>query len=265
MRKKQRAKGASIIELMIVMTMMGIASAILLALYVQSRSYLSRGTVLTELEQKARIAGGRIIPKIASACVRPAIDFSDPPDGLMDRTDLGLDKWEPAVAILFPPSPDNPDGGYNPPIPANLDPPREVVLFSTKSYVRDLLREPGGDDFDPRNNPPPPALPDPAFGMRPYRIFFVFRNSVDIEKYPDGIVGDVYVDGNTSSNDSDDVLLVSGLRDVRFDRETNNVIRLTISVKAYDPFGSSAGGTAVLKRQHVTKIYLPIWTHSPGG
>ncbi len=238
---------------MIVMTLMGIVSGILLVLYVQTRSYLSRGMVLTELEQKARIAGGRIIPKIASASVRPAIDFNG--DGDAVDTDLGLDQYEPRVAILFPPPPP-----YSTPLPSNLDPPREVILYSTKSYVRDMLREPSGDDFDPRNE-----AEDPALGMRQYRIFFLLRDNVDASKFPDGIVGDVFIDGNTPTNKNDDILLVSGLRDVRFDREQDNVIRLAISVKAYDPFGASVGGTAVLKRQHVSRVYLPIFTHSPGG
>lgn len=246
LRATKKRRGTTIIELMVVMTMMGVASTILMALYLQSRSYLSRGSILTELEQRARIAGGRIIPKIASACKRPAVDLNADGDT--------IDANEQAMAIKFPPPPP-----YGTPLPANLNPPREVVLYSTKSYVRDLLREPAGagNEFNPRNE----TL---SAEMREYRIFFVPRN-VDINKYPDGIVGDVFIDGNTPGVATDDVPLVSNLRDVRFDREENNVIRLTLSVKAYDPFGSGAGGRTVLKRQHVTKVYLPIFTHTPGG
>lgn len=244
MRESQKERGVSIVELLIVMALMGLCSGILLVMYGQSRKILSRGMVLTELEQKARISGGRLIPKIASACVRPATDLNA--DG--DVSDPG----EERMAIKFPPPPP-----YAVPLPSNLNPPREVVLFSTKSYVRDLLRQ-TGEDFKPRND-------NLSEEMREYRLFFVPR-IVDVAKYPDGILGDIFVDGNTPADNSDDIRLVSGVRDVRFDREPNNVIRLTISVKAYDRFGANlVGAPAVLKRQHVTKIYLPIFTHSPGG
>ncbi len=231
---RQRESGFSIPELMIVMTLTIIMSGVLVLMYTQSELSLSRGVTLTTLEQTGRIAAGRIIPKITSAVPRPPMDLNG--DG--DANDV--DPYEPTTAILRPLAP-----ALNAP-PTQY---REIVLYSIRPYVQRQLRQTEDLNFNPR-----------TATHLPYRIF---ANRTQDAKAPGGFKCDVFIDGDTPGNPNDDINLVRNLFDLTFEREVDNVIRLTVDVRGFSR--RAIGGRTELSRRYVTRVYLPIFTHSPGG
>ena len=229
----KRPKGFSLPELMIVMTVMGILSGVLLAMYGESELMLVRGMTLTTLEQTARLGGARIIPKITSSVAKPAT-----PDHpvLANR---------PAVpAIVSPPAP-----------PYTVAPDRrQLVLNSIDTYVQRQMRLPE-TVFNPRN---------PTYLK--YRIFFALdttKNQADPNLAPGGRIGNVWMDLNTPGTPSDDLLLARNFYDVTFDREPDNVVLLTITAKGW--IKRAVGGRTLADRVYTTRVHLPIYTYTPGG
>lgn len=109
--------GFTVPELMIVMTVMGIISGVLIAFYGEAELVLQRGISQTSLQQTARLASIRTIPKITSAVPKPA----DPDD---------LSNPDPVPAIVSPAPPPN---DATPAVET-----RELVLNSITPYVEEL-------------------------------------------------------------------------------------------------------------------------------
>lgn len=143
---------------MIVMTIFGVLSAVLIGFYSQAQLILSRGITQTTLQQRARLAAIRIVPKIASSVFKPE-----------RHSETGI---EPAIPAITIPSEVTPDGakltdpytGSDPAISAeNTDLPsdlpksqaylrRTITLNSTIPFVEDQLRFKDADKtaFNPR-------------------------------------------------------------------------------------------------------------------
>lgn len=246
MRIKKAPRGFSVPELMIVMTIMAVLSTVLLAMYSQSELALSRGVTLTTLEQHARLAAARIIPKITSAVVRPADGTNALIPGIV----------VPAAPVAPAEWSGSPGTGAEslPPTDTTTARPWQVVLNSIEPYVQRQLRQ-TESTFNPRS---------PSF--REYRLFYAIDANKDQsseDEAPGGRVGNVWIDGNTPTNSSDDILVASNLYEARFEREPDNVIRLIVVTKGWAR--RAIGGRTLLERRYQTRIHLPIYTYTPGG
>lgn len=240
MTHRYHLRGFSVPEFMIVMTIMGVLSTVLIAMYGHAELSLSRGVTLTTLEQTARLTGARIIPKITSSVNKPA----DPDDPINPNA---------IPAILQPEAPDVDDENGFTGLPSD-DQPWELHLNSIEPFVQRQLRI-AETPFNPRQ---------PAHLT--YRIFFAVdttRDQNDPNQAPDGRIGNVWLDANTPADTSDDVRVSANLHEVRFEREPDNVIRLVVVAKGW--VKRAVGGRTLAERRYVTRVHLPIYTHTPGG
>jgi prepilin-type N-terminal cleavage/methylation domain-containing protein len=235
MRTASLRRGFSIPELMVVMTVMGILSGVLLAFYGQTELVLSRGISQTTLQQAARLASIRVIPKITSAVPKP--ETPGDPDPAM----------RPALAAIISPLP--PPDESTPAVET-----REIVLNSIEPFVQTQLRKPVST-FNPRH---------PTYAQ--YRLFFVLdatKDQNDEDQAPGGRIGNLWMDGNTPGDSSDDLKLASNLYDITFKHETDNVIDLTVITKGW--MRRAIGGRTLDQQVYQTRIHLPIYTYTPGG
>ena len=217
------------------MGIMVLLSLVLVGFYSESEQILSRGITQTTLQQAARVASIRIIPKITSAIPKPETP-SDP-----------VAANRPAMAAIISPAP--PANETTPPVEA-----REVILNSTLPYVQTQLRQ-TVSDFNPRT---------PTYGR--YRIWFELdadKNQADEDEAPGGRIGNIWIDGNTPGVATDDIKLAANLFDVTFKHEVDNVVELTVVTKGY--MRRAIGGRMLDEQRYSTRIHLPIYTHTPGG
>jgi hypothetical protein len=128
------------------------------------------------------------------------------------------------------------------------------VLNSIEAYVEEQLRE-TVSEFNPRT---------PTY--RQYRLFFALDPNKDQSneiQAPGGRIGNLWIDGNTPGDNTDDILLASNLYDLTFKHESDNVVELTVTAKGY--VKRAIGGQTLDEQVYSTRVHLPIYTHTPGG
>lgn len=197
--RAKKSPGFTVPELLVVMTITGLLTAVLAIFYSQSRLTLQRGMARTELQQRARLASIRIIPKITSTIYQPATDTT------------------PTInPIASPPSTNDENS-----TPAN--PGREIVLNTTAEFVQTQLREATIVPFNPRA---------PVYDQLRLRF------EVDETDPELGDRGTLIMDRNTAGT-NDDVPIASNLTSVIFRVLPGNVVRLRVEARGYIPNATS--------------------------
>lgn len=236
-RQNKEISGFTIPELMVVMLISGILSGLLIVFYSQSRLTLERGVAKTTLQQKARLASIRVIPKITSTIYRPPSDPTDTSDELL-----------PIVSPL-----PTDDETSTPPNPG-----KEITLRTTRAFALEQMRltVTADDEFNPREE-------DFGKSYAELRLFF------EVEKTdPDlGEIGSLYMEGHFDNDDdlsngyedvSDKILIASGLNKVEFDVRDNGTVRVYVEARGFIPNATS--GQSVAREVYETDVYLPVNT-----
>jgi type II secretory pathway pseudopilin PulG len=278
MKLCSKKKGFTLVELMVVQTMMVVVAGVLFVLYGQSAFIFKRGSAKITMHQTARQALVRTIPLIASANSRP----EDPPQ-IDSRTVLPDGTPGPGhnlQAVIEPAPPADPDNP--PPRPGpDSDDNTQIILRSTDHYAAEILRKaPLEAAFNPRDafrwqTGPNRGTPYPiTSGI--YRLFYNrdMTKTANAEDAPGGRIGTLNLDGNTPDDPSDDIVLSRGLYNVQFIHELRNTVDVVVIVKAHLPraggrmasqLAPGASQAEIDQVVRTTRVFLPIETNSPGG